>query len=439
VSRRTTRAIFWVVVYLVLVTAPIVFLLADPSPLAGRFWIEFAVALGFASLGMMGMQFLLTARFGRAAEPFGTDILYYFHRYLGYLVLGILGVHAAVFVIDDPGLLAGLAPGTSSRPLALGVVAFLAAAVLVASSVARQALDLPYEGWRVLHAGLAVVAVGGGLLHALDYGTHTSAGWSRAFWILYGTAGVALLAYVRVVKPWRAKKKPWKVVENRKEAGDMRTLALEPEGHEGLSFRAGQFAWLTLDRSPFAMEEHPFSFSSAPGMAPRVEFTVQPVGDFTRRAVRAEKGTVAYLQGPHGIFTVEDHPAAGYVFVAGGIGIAPIMSILRDRAHRGDRRPILLFYGTRTPGVAVFREELEALEGEMELRVVHVVEEPPESWEGEVGRVDGELLDRHLPDDDLERVHFLCGPEAMQDTVSELLRERDVPPGRIHTELFHWV
>lgn len=436
---RTLRAVFWVGAYLVLVTAPVFFLLADPSPLADRFWLEFAVALGFASLGMMGMQFLLTARFGRAAEPFGTDILYYFHRYLGYLILGVLGVHAAVFVVDDPGLLSGLAPGSFSRPLALGVAAFSAAALLVATSVAREALDLPYESWRVLHAVLAVVAVGGGLLHALDYGTHTSAGWSRAFWILYGTAGVALLAYVRVVKPWRAKGEPWRVVENRAETGEVRTLALEPVGHDGLSFRAGQFAWLTLGDSPFAMAEHPFSFSSAPGDAPRVEFTIQPVGDFTRRAVRAEEGTVAHVEGPHGIFTVEDHPAAGYVFVAGGIGIAPIMSILRDRARRGDRRPFLLFYGTRTPGAACFREELRSLEDEMALRVVHVVEEPPGSWDGEVGLVDGELLDRHLPDDDLEREHLLCGPEPMQETVTALLLDRGVAPGRIHTELFHWV
>lgn len=436
---RTLRAVFWVGVYLVLVAAPVFFLLSGPAPVAYPFSLRFAVGLGFASLGMMGIQFLLTARFGRAAEPFGTDILYYFHRYLGYLILAVLGIHAGVFVVEDPKLLEGLAPGNFSRPLALGVGAFLAAAVLVASSVARQALWLPYEGWRVLHAVLAVVAVGGGLLHALDYGAHIPPGWSQAFWILYGSAGAALLAYVRVVKPWRSRGRPWRVVENRPEAGRVRTLALEPEGHDGMSYRAGQFAWLTLDQSPFAMAEHPFSFSSAPGGTPTLEFTIQPIGDFTGRAVEAEERAVAYVEGPHGLFTLEDHPAAAYVFVAGGIGIAPIMSILRDRARRGDRRPFLLFYGTRTPEGAVFRDELRALEDEMELRLVHVVEEPTAGWDGEVGLVDAQLLGRHLPEDDLEREYFLCGPVPMQESVSRLLENRGVPSGRIHTEIFHWV
>lgn len=411
---------------------------AVPSPLAGGFWVGFAVALGFASLGMFGMQFILTARFQLVAAPFGTDILYYFHRYLGYLVLGVVGVHAGVSVATDPGLLAGLSPSSPSRPLLLGAVAFLAAATLVASSVGRQALGLPYEGWRAFHAVLAVVTVGGGLLHALDYGTHTSAVWARAFWFVYGMAGVGILAYVRVVKPWRTRRRPWRVVENREEAGGTATLALEPVDHPGLDYGAGQFAWLTLDRSPFAMAEHPFSFSSAPGSRPRAEFTIQPLGDFTRRAVDAAEGTVAYVEGPHGIFTVEDHPAPGYVFVAGGIGIAPIMSILRDRADRGDDRPFLLLYATRTLDGAVFREELDALTGTLDLRVVHVVEDPPPGWEGESGRIDADLLERHLPEDAAARHYLMCGPEPMQEALEILLQDAGVASSHLNSEVFHW-
>jgi len=439
---RLAQAALWIGVYLVLVLAPVFVLLADPSPPSGPFGIELSVALGFASLGMMGMQFLLTARFRHAAAPFGTDILYYFHRYLGYLILAVLAVHAGVFVVEDPAVLAGLDPSSLSRPLALGVAAFLAAAILVASSVGREALGLRYEGWRILHAVLAVVAVGGGLLHALDYGTHTSTVWARTFWTAYGVAGVALLAFVRVVKPWRARREPWRVTENRDEAGDTVTLALEPVGHEGMSYRAGQFAWLTLGDSPFAMAEHPFSFSSTPGDAPRVEFTIQAVGDFTRRAVDAEEGAVAYLEGPHGIFTVEDHPAPGYVFLAGGIGIAPIMSILRDRAKRGDDRPFLLLYATRTAEGAVFRDELDRLSRELELRVVHVVEEPPPDWQGPEGLIDAELLDRHLPGEPGERArrhYFMCGPEAMQSALEKQLEALGVDSSHVHTEIFHWV
>ncbi|HSR43261.1 MAG TPA: ferric reductase-like transmembrane domain-containing protein [Longimicrobiales bacterium] len=436
---RALEGALWIGFYVLLVLAPVFLLLSDPLPLPGDFWGELAVALGFASLGMMGMQFLLTARFRRVAAPFGTDILYYFHRYLGYLILGVLGVHAAAFVVSDPGILDGLSPWSLSRPLSLGTAAFVAAAVLVASSVVRSALGLPYEGWRLLHAVLAVVAVAGGLLHALDYGAHTRTGWDRAFWLLYGMAGVALLAYVRVLKPWRARRRPWTVVVRREEAGDVATLTLEPRGHDGISFRAGQFAWLTLDQSPFAMAEHPFSFSSAPGTCPRIEFTIQPIGDFTRRAVDAEPGTEAFLEGPHGIFTLEDHPAPGYVFVAGGIGIAPLMSILRDRADRDDERPFLLLYGTRSEDRAVFVDELERLEGILDLRVVHLVEEPSPGWEGEVGRIDAELLDRHLPRDRRERRYLMCGPEAMQAAVERLLEEAGVPTSRIHTEIFHWV
>lgn len=130
---RHAQAVFWTAAYLVLVAAP-VFLVADAAVPSGLFWVEFSVALGFASVGMLGMPFLLTARFRRAAAPLGTDILYCFHRCPGYLVLADLGLHA------------GLVSPALSRPPVVATVALLAAAVPVGSSVARQELGLPYGG-----------------------------------------------------------------------------------------------------------------------------------------------------------------------------------------------------------------------------------------------------------------------------------------------------
>lgn len=438
-ARRWLVAGFWIGVYLALIMAPVFLLLSDPPRGTSGFWTEFSVALGFAAVGMMGMQFLLTARFRRASAPFGTDILYHFHRYLGLLVLGVVAVHAGVLIVEDPGLMRGLAPSSLSRPLLLGTVAFLALAVVVATSIWRRTLGLRYEGWRILHAVLAVAAVAAGIWHALDYGVHSSTGLGRLFWLLYGMAGVLIIAYVRALKPWVTRKEPWTVVARRDEPAGMATLTLEPRGHAGMSFRAGQFVWLTLDQSPFAMAEHPFSLSSAPGAGPRVEITIQPIGDFTRRAVGTPVGTEAFLEGPHGIFTVEDHPAPGYVFFAGGIGIAPIISILRDRVDHADARPFLLFYATRSVETAAFRDELAELTERLDLEVVHVVEEAPGDWRGEVGRIDAELLERHLPSARTDRRYFMCGPQGMQDSLERLLADAGVPSSRIHAEVFHWV
>ena len=69
-------AAFWIAAYLAAVIAPLFALLAGPTPAGGGFWWDFAMALGFAGLAMMGVQFFLTARFKRATAPFGIDLIY---------------------------------------------------------------------------------------------------------------------------------------------------------------------------------------------------------------------------------------------------------------------------------------------------------------------------------------------------------------------------
>jgi len=73
-------ATFWICVYLVLVLAPLLILILGKVPAGSGIWWDFSMALGFARMAMMGVQFLLTARFWRATAPFGIDIINYFHR-----------------------------------------------------------------------------------------------------------------------------------------------------------------------------------------------------------------------------------------------------------------------------------------------------------------------------------------------------------------------
>jgi predicted ferric reductase len=300
----------------------------------------------------------------------------------------------------------------------------------------RRRLGLSYEAWRVLHGILAVVAVAAALVHVERVGHYVSGPWKQGLWALFSAVFVALLVNTRVVQPVRQLRRPWRVTSVEPERGDAWTLTLAPEGHGGLRFLPGQFAWLRVHRSPFAVREHPFSFSSSAERPERLSFTIKAAGDFTSRVGAIRPGTRAYVDGPYGVFSYDRNQGDGFVFVAGGVGITPIMSMLRTLADRGDRRPCLLLYGNADWDGVIFREELEDLRDRLDLRVVHVPESPPGGWEGESGLMDDGLLDRHLPERPERQRYFLCGPPPMMAAVRDLLAERGVAPADIEFERF---
>jgi predicted ferric reductase len=105
-NRRSPRiardALLWLGIYVVAVTVPLFALLPGPAAGGGFTW-DFAMALGYAGVAMLGIQFALTARFRRATAPFGIDIVYYFHRYLAVFALAIVIGHYAILRLAYPG------------------------------------------------------------------------------------------------------------------------------------------------------------------------------------------------------------------------------------------------------------------------------------------------------------------------------------------------
>jgi predicted ferric reductase len=148
-------------------------------------------------------------------------------------------------------------------------------------------------------------------------------------------------------------------------------------------------------------------------------------------------GQIAYLDGPYGSFSIDRHPNADYVFIGGGIGIAPLIGMLRTLADRGDRRRLKLIYAYKDWEGLTFREELEELKTRLDLEVVYVLDAPPpEPWPGERGFVTKELLSRRLPAHPERYHYYLCGPVVMTAKVEAALRQLGVPMHRIHLELF---
>jgi predicted ferric reductase len=285
---------------------------------------------------------------------------------------------------------------------------------------------------------MAVIAVALAIGHIEGIGNYSRATWHGRLWLSYSVFWLLLVAYIRIGKPLALRRRPYRVLSVIPEAGAAWTLVLEPQVQPALAFRPGQFAWLTLGRNPFGAKEHPFSFSGSATDRRTLRFTIKELGDFTRTIGRTRVGEIAYVDGPYGVFTTDLHAAApGFVFIAGGVGIAPIVSILRTLADRGDRRPLVLIYGNWRWDATLFREELEALQQRLPLRIVHVLQEPPVPWTGESGYITEAILRRSLrPVEGHTYTFFLCGPKPMMDFVRPSLHRMKIPLRRIHFEFF---
>jgi predicted ferric reductase len=433
---RTITGLFWLLLYLMVVLVPVFLMLVPPVPSGRPFWLEFSVALGFVGLTQIGLQFLLIARFKRVTAPYGIDIILRYHRQIAMVAVGAILLHPLIIVIDNPSRLKLLNPLSGNWASRFGLLSVVVLVTTVVASVFRERLKLNYEVWRLLHLALGVAAIVSAQLHASMAGLYINTAWKQAVWIGMAAIMVGLVLYLRVYKPFRQQAYRWSVAEVRPERGDTHTLALEPVGHEGFRFEPGQFAWIKLAGSAFTLEEHPFSFASSAERRDRIEFGVKALGDFSSAIADVPPGTKAYVDGPHGAFTIDRYPAAGYVLFAGGVGITPFMSILRTMADRRDPRPVTLFYADREWEAVAYREELEELGGRLDLDVVYVLEEPPPDWDGEEGFITPELLAERLPQDDFARDYMICGPPAMMDAVHGALLERDVPHARIQLERF---
>ncbi len=438
---QAARGAFWAGMYFAVVVVPLFFAVLGTPPASRGFWTEFSVALGFVGLSMMGLQFVLLARFQPVAAPFGEDAVVQFHRQISYAgTLFILAHPLVLMVLVSSDFVRLLNPFTAPWRARFGLLAIICLVLLMVTSIWRAKLRIRYETWQIMHAALATAAVIAALVHVELVHYYVSSPWKRALWILMSVAFVGVIAWVRLIKPMMRIRRPWQIEEVTEQRGDTWTLTLRPVGHPGFRFAPGQFGWLSVNRSPFSFTQHPFSFSSSAEDAGRVQMSIRALGDFTRTVGAIAPGTRAYLDGPYGVFSPDRYEGPGFVLLGGGVGIAPLTGMLRTFADRDESRSCILFHASKALADATFREELEGFGERLSgFQLVQVIEDPPEGWTGERGRIDDTLLQRHLPARFQRWQYFICGPGPMQDAMEDALARLGVPGDRVHTERFNFV
>ncbi|TNF50893.1 xylene monooxygenase [bacterium] len=204
------------------------------------------------------------------------------------------------------------------------------------------------------------------------------------------------------------------------------------ESPSGFQYQPGQWAKVTpLPENN--VESKPLSFSSSP-TEPYLEFTKRiSQSDFSAVIDHLVPGDTVRFRGPAGnlICTGTEKRV---VFIAGGIGITPVRSILRylyDQEISGEH---CLLYANSNIDEIAFGDEFEKLQDEKQsFKIVNILADPPEGWKGHRGFLTLEIIRECVPDI-AEQTVFLCGPPKMVECLEEYLAEMKVPADQIRKE-----
>ncbi len=435
----------WILLFLLLVFSPIGILIGGTEPSPNRNpWLDFSVALGFIGLALMAVQFALTARIKPLKEPFGSDVIYHFHRQVSIAAFLFILTHPITLFIIDKRYLYLLNIFQSPLASKFGVSAVIFLIAVVISAEYRKKFKIPYTFWKIWHGILTTLVVALALLHVFLIGSSRYLAYPavKAIWLGYTAAWLLLLIYTRILYPLKLIHNKYRVKTVKEERGASWTITLQPTTKKFFHFKPGQFAWLTIWKTPFSDTEHPFSISSSSEHPEEISFTIKDLGKFTSTIKDMQPGQDVYVDGPHGSFTIDRYPEAkNFVFIAGGIGITPIMSMLRSMADRDDKRPVKLFYNNRDWDSVTYREEIAVLEKKLDIQIIHTLEKPPQKWDGETGYLTESILKKYLSKSWFQENTeiFLCGPQVMMDIVIKQCMNLSFDQKQIHYELFNLV
>jgi ferredoxin-NADP reductase len=211
----------------------------------------------------------------------------------------------------------------------------------------------------------------------------------------------------------------------------------------GFRFRAGQNLAMSLISPPETDGEgdtRTFTIASAPHEPELMIATRMRDTAFKRALKAAPAGTALRIDGPNGEMVLHDDASRPAVFLAGGIGITPFLSMARHAAHERLPHPVHLFYSNRRPEDAAFLAELQDLErrnsGYRLIATMAEAEKSARSWRGETGFIRREMLERHLPDA-ASPVYYFAGPPAMTMAMQQMLAGMGIGEDAMRYEEFY--
>ncbi|KKQ84353.1 MAG: Oxidoreductase NAD-binding domain protein [Candidatus Woesebacteria bacterium GW2011_GWA1_38_8] len=368
---------------------------------------DFGRLLGIWAITAMAFQFILSSRFKPLEKGIGLIRIMSIHSFNAKLLL--------ILVILHPLFLGMIGKFEYyDLPHWIGFITTLLLIFIVVASVFTNILKMNYEVWKFFHQVSYLI-----LILTIIHSFLLRSGLFLYWWIL-----MIILAGIGIIAKIFRKTYKFMVDDISEESHNIWTIKLKPVKGRIFNYNPGQFAYIRFF-GQVSPEEHHFTISSSPGEK-YLTFTVKNLGDFTSTIPKIKNGDMAIIDGPYGVFTNINNPGP-FLFIAGGIGITPVMSMLRFMAGKDIFGGSVLLYVLKNENDAVFKEEIIKISKKGWLKVVYKYTEKE-------GYVDAKLLKKI--ENISSRTVFLVGPEGMMTSVKKILLDIGVSNNRIFTERF---
>jgi predicted ferric reductase len=359
----------------------------------------------------------------------GIHIFYNHHKWLGVVSFCLLLFHPLFLVVKyltvsvhDAAIF--LLPG-SNVVITLGIIALLSMIVLL---VITLYLKIKYHIWRFSHKFMVAVFVFA-ILHTILITSDISRDIFLRYYILFfAFVGLTLGAYRAFFRIVLNKDFEFKIVGIKTLNNNVTEIEIEPL-ESIMQFHPGQFIFIRFVGVGISSEPHPFSISSVKGEN-NLKIVVKSLGDYTNKIKNLALGTIAKVEGPYGSFFQNRDVSKKEIWIAGGVGITPFLSLARNLEEI--KNDIHLFYCLNNAEEAILLEELRALS--LANNKFHLI-----TWYSkEKGKINAEIIKElvhNLSNTDI----FICGPILFMRALKEQFEKIGVDLNNINFEEFNFL
>lgn len=403
------------------------------SPLELRFGTisktlkSFGQMTALVGVAMFSLTFVLSARLKWLEDYFnGLPRMYVIHHVIGATAFILLLLHPLFITgtylrVSLQSAAEFLLPGTDWA-INFGILALFTLILLI---VFTLYIEMPYHIWKITHKFMGVpffLAALHILLIDSDITTNFPLKYSLYSIMLFGFSAYT---YRTLLGKFLVKKLNYIVKEVKEVDEAVIEITMIPTIKK-MNFAAGQFMFFSFKTLP---EWHPFSISSSPQQN-ELKITAKALGDYTEKLKEIKPNTPVKIEGPYGRFTHTNAKYQEQIWVAGGIGITPFLSMIRQlkTAKEKESYNIVLFYSVRTKKEALFLKELQEISTQNKnIKII--------PWfSDEKGHLTLNNIKALAPLE--KREFFLCCPPAMLKSLKKELKSQGISKQRIHSEEF---